>query len=444
VGLSHAARIAAVPVCSRTSCSHLAGRALDRGKASLGAENASNIAVAPSMPVARMSCTTCPCTRCCRCIFSQRQIMRHTMAWHTCQVALLSGVAVCTAALLPIPSAHPSAQLAANTSDARRGCQFKDYPQVERGEVAIRRRPPRGIDRQACGPVDFKVEVDEDNTPRNILEEIVWHKATEIERWRAKMPLGTLRGAALNAPKARDFRGAIVSKLEGTGVPGLIAEVKKASPSRGVIQEKFDPVAIARGYEAGGSACLSVLTDAKYFQGGFENLKAIRAAGVQCPLLCKEFIVDAYQIMKARAARRCASELHAFVVLWLGRLTCWQRASQAQQTRLQDSIAASCAACLQGGHMACALLERTLRALRCSYAANPSCSVRDPSLSAGKGIRRRCHLVDRRSAAQQRSGVLYQSCERDGHGVPGRGAQRGGAGARAQGAKHREAHPRHQ
>lgn len=96
----------------------------------------------------------------------------------------------------------------------------------------------------------------------------------------------------------RDFKGAILAKLEEYGKPGLIAEVKKASPSRGVIQPDFDPVKIAAGYEAGGAACLSVLTDRKYFQGSFENLTAIRSAGNTCPLLCKEFIVDAYQIMK--------------------------------------------------------------------------------------------------------------------------------------------------
>ena len=71
--------------------------------------------------------------------------------------------------------------------------------------------------------------------------------------------------------------------------------------SKGVIQPDFDPVRIAKGYEAGGAACLSVLTDEKFFQGSFENLKLIREAGVTCPLLCKEFIVEPYQLFKARA-----------------------------------------------------------------------------------------------------------------------------------------------
>jgi len=100
---------------------------------------------------------------------------------------------------------------------------------------------------------------------------------------------------------SRDFIGAIKAMQDRVGKPGLIAEVKKASPSKGVIQPDFDPVRIARAYETGGAACLSVLTDRKYFQGGFENLKLIREAGVSCPLLCKEFIVDAYQLMTARA-----------------------------------------------------------------------------------------------------------------------------------------------
>lgn len=90
--------------------------------------------------------------------------------------------------------------------------------------------------------------------------------------------------------------------------------MKKASPSKGVIQPNFDPVRIAAAYEAGGAACLSVLTDEKFFQGSFDNLTAIKAAGVGCPLLCKEFVVEAYQIFKARVAGADAVLLIAAVL----------------------------------------------------------------------------------------------------------------------------------
>jgi hypothetical protein len=102
--------------------------------------------------------------------------------------------------------------------------------------------------------------------------------------------------------------------LNLAGKPGLIAEVKKASPSKGVIQPNFDPVRIAAAYEAGGAACLSVLTDEKFFQGSFDNLAKIKAAGVSCPLLCKEFIVEAYQIFKARVSGADAVLLIAAVL----------------------------------------------------------------------------------------------------------------------------------
>jgi len=180
--------------------------------------------------------------------------------------------------------------------------------------VTIRRRPPRGSDTQPCGPFDYRVRDMDDNKPANILEEIVWYKARELDAARAKLPLPALRALALKAPPPRDFRAAIARRAQESGRPGLIAEVKKASPSKGVIQPDFDPVRIARAYEAGGAACLSVLTDEKFFQGSFDYLRDVRAAGVSCPLLAKEFIVEAYQLFKARASGADAALLIAAVL----------------------------------------------------------------------------------------------------------------------------------
>jgi indole-3-glycerol phosphate synthase len=142
---------------------------------------------------------------------------------------------------------------------------------------------------------EYRITVPDDQ-PQNILEEIVWHKEKEVARWRAIVPLPLLIERAQIAPPVRDFRAAL---LNAKTTPALIAEVKKASPSKGVIREDFDPVAIAQAYQRGGAACLSVLTDAKFFQGGFENLELVRAA-VDLPLLCKEFVIYPYQIYKGR------------------------------------------------------------------------------------------------------------------------------------------------
>ncbi|RLM64394.1 indole-3-glycerol phosphate synthase, chloroplastic-like [Panicum miliaceum] len=163
--------------------------------------------------------------------------------------------------------------------------------------IRIRRRPVTGPAVHYVGPFQFRLE-NEGNTPRNILEKIVWDKDVEMKERR---PLYMLKGALEAAPPARDFVGALKASYDRTGLPALIAEVKKASPSRGVLREDFDPVQIAQAYEKNGAACLSVLTDEKYFQGSFNNLEAIRNAGVQCPLLCKEFIVDAWQLYYARS-----------------------------------------------------------------------------------------------------------------------------------------------
>ncbi|KAF3783551.1 Indole-3-glycerol phosphate synthase [Nymphaea thermarum] len=169
--------------------------------------------------------------------------------------------------------------------------------------IKIRRRRPNGPPSHDVDPSEFHLHI-EGTAPRNILEEIIWHKDTEVSLLKESLPLDTLRNALDNAPPARDFVGALRASYLRTGLPALIAEVKKASPSRGVLRDDFNPVQIAQAYEAGGAACLSVLTDEKYFQGSFNNLEAVRNAGIkicQCPLLCKEFIIDAWQIYNARA-----------------------------------------------------------------------------------------------------------------------------------------------
>ncbi|XP_047056518.1 indole-3-glycerol phosphate synthase, chloroplastic-like [Lolium rigidum] len=137
--------------------------------------------------------------------------------------------------------------------------------------------------------------------PRNILEKIIWDKEIEVAEGLARNPLKEVIESAVKAPPTRDFYGALAAAYKRNGVPALIAEVKKASPSRGVIRENFDPVEIAQAYEKHGAACLSILTDEKYFQGSFENLRKVRKAGVKCPLLCKEFVIDEWQIYYARS-----------------------------------------------------------------------------------------------------------------------------------------------
>jgi len=131
----------------------------------------------------------------------------------------------------------------------------------------------------------------------SILDEIVASKHQEVDAASKRFPLDELEVQAQAAPPVRDFRAA----LAGPGPIQLIAEVKKASPSARVIRADFDPIAIARTYQAHGAACLSVLTDAPYFQGHLSYLARIRAS-VAIPLLRKDFIVDEYQVVEARLA----------------------------------------------------------------------------------------------------------------------------------------------
>jgi indole-3-glycerol phosphate synthase len=131
---------------------------------------------------------------------------------------------------------------------------------------------------------------------RHILEEIFWHKLEEVKRLNDKLPLDELKERVKAAPAPKDFLAAL---RQSDRKPALIAEVKKASPSKGIIRADFDPVEIAQAYERGGANCLSVLTDERFFQGGFENLWKVRKS-VNLPLLCKEFVIDPYQIYLAR------------------------------------------------------------------------------------------------------------------------------------------------
>ena len=159
--------------------------------------------------------------------------------------------------------------------------------------MQIRRRPP--VSSVTVINLTYKIKTAEDQ-PNNILEEIVWHKETEVDQLRDRRPLVELKRQLASAPPVRNFAEAL---RQSKTHPALIAEVKKASPSKGVLREDFDPVAIAQAYEQGGATCLSVLTDQRFFQGSFENLQRVRQA-VDLPLLCKDFILYPYQLYQAR------------------------------------------------------------------------------------------------------------------------------------------------
>jgi indole-3-glycerol phosphate synthase len=160
--------------------------------------------------------------------------------------------------------------------------------------MQIRRRSPNPA--IAIEMLRYQVPV-VDAAPQNILEEIVWQKEVEVDQWRERLPLRDLqRQVSEQAPPVRNFLTAL---QHSQTTPAVIAEVKKASPSKGVIRADFDPVAIAQAYQQGNATCLSVLTDEKFFQGSFSNLSQIRAA-VDLPLLCKDFIIYPYQMYMAR------------------------------------------------------------------------------------------------------------------------------------------------
>ena len=161
--------------------------------------------------------------------------------------------------------------------------------------MQIRRKPPSPKVRVSY--LEYGVPLP-DEKPQHILEEIVWAKDREIAIARERVPLLKLKEQVALLPAPLDFVAALKAACLK---PAVIAEIKKASPSKGVIRENFDPVAIAKEYASAGASCISVLTDKQFFQGGFDVLVQVRQV-VDLPLLCKEFILSPYQLYQARAA----------------------------------------------------------------------------------------------------------------------------------------------
>ena len=161
--------------------------------------------------------------------------------------------------------------------------------------MEIRRKPPNPKIR--VENLEYAIP-HKDSKAKNILEEIIWQKDIEINNFKKSLPLEQLIKNIEKLPSTRNF---IDELIHSSNQPGIIAEIKKASPSKGVFKENFDPIKIAKIYEKSGASCISVLTDKKFFQGGFEILSSVRDS-TSLPLLCKDFIISAYQIYKARCS----------------------------------------------------------------------------------------------------------------------------------------------
>ena len=205
-------------------------------------------------------------------------------------VALNAGASIYVAGLAPTLAEGVQKALAVIASGAARKKldEFVGFTQAQR--PVNRQRASMSHETRASGP----------GVLSDILQRILAVKAEEVARAKSAKPLAALRDEARRAAPARDFVGALRAKI-AAGKPAVIAEIKKASPSRGVLRESFDPAAIAASYERHGAACLSVLTDEQFFQGALEHLRQARAA-CGLPVLRKDFTIDPYQVYEARAA----------------------------------------------------------------------------------------------------------------------------------------------
>lgn len=168
-----------------------------------------------------------------------------------------------------------------------------------------------------------------------ILERILEVKRGEVEALRSKVPLAELARRGADQPPPRGFARALdptvpLSPGEAPRAHRVIAEVKKASPSKGVIRADFDPVAIARAYARGGASALSILTDEKHFQGNLEHLRSARGV-VDLPILRKDFIIDPYQIHEARAA---GADAILLILAALDDSTLWRLKATAEELGL--------------------------------------------------------------------------------------------------------------
>ena len=161
--------------------------------------------------------------------------------------------------------------------------------------MEIRRKPPNPKIR--VENLEYAIP-HKDSKARNILEEIIWYKDIEISNFKKSVPLENLIKKIEGLPQTKNFTDEII---HSKNQPAVIAEIKKASPSKGIIREDFNPSQIASIYEKSGASCISVLTDKKFFKGSFEILSTVREA-TKLPLLCKDFIISAYQIYKARCS----------------------------------------------------------------------------------------------------------------------------------------------